>query len=98
MEGCRDPLAFESLTVYLIRCLETKSLSSPDKKTIIGSNKYSELAQNYQGQSLSSNTRIDNGYMYRAQRKVRQCRCEYQRAHSTVMTFTSISYINNAKI
>src|SRR5438105_15610945 len=85
-----ETLTFESLTVYLIRCLETKSLSSPDKKTIIGSNKYSELAQHYQGQSLSSNTRIDNGYMYRAQREVRQCRFEDERAHRNVMTFNSM--------
>src|SRR5207237_719730 len=72
MEGCRDPLTFESLTVYLIRCLETKS--------------------------LSSNTRIDNGYMYRAQREVRQCRFEDERAHRNVMTFNSMRHINNPKI
>src|SRR5438132_10048269 len=98
MEGCRDLLTLESRTVYLIRCLETKSLSSPDEKTIIGTDKDSELAQHYQGQSLSSNTRVDNGYMYRALREVRQCRFEDERAHRNVMTFNSMRDIHNLQI
>src|SRR2546422_237902 len=92
MEGCRDLLTLESRTVYLIRCLETKSLSSSDEKTIIGSNKDSEFTQHYQGQSLSSNARVDNGYMYRALREVRQCRFEDERAHRNVMTFNSMGH------
>src|SRR3989454_5937994 len=98
MEGCRYIISLESLTVYLIRCLETKSLSSSDEKTIIGSNKDSKLAQHYQGQFLSSNTRVDNGYMYRALREVRKCRFEDERPHRDVMTFNSMRHINNPKI
>src|SRR6266487_1550626 len=98
MKRSRDLLTLESPTVYLIRCLETKSLSSSDEKTIIGSNKDSELAQHYQGQSLSSNTGVDNGYMYGALREVGQCRFEDERAHRNVMTFNSMRHINNPKI
>src|SRR6266516_7346016 len=98
MKRSRDLLTPESPPVYLIRCRETKSLSSSDEKTIIGSNKDSELAQHYQGQSLSSNTRVDNGYMYRALREVGQCRFEDERAHGNVMTFNSMRHINNPKI
>src|SRR2546427_12501529 len=90
MKGCRDLLTVESRTVYLIRRLETKSLSSSDEKTIIGSNKDSELAQHYQGQTLSSNTRVDNGYMYRTLREVGQCCLKYEGAHRNVMLFNSM--------